>query len=413
MSTHGAILPYPHQGQQQVINDAKRFNWLAAGRRWRKTTLLMSIAMETAAAGKIFFWGAPTFDQVRIGWGETVMASQGILNMKMSTMTATWEQTGGRIIYRSLDNPDNARGHSADVVGMDEVADINPRAYYEVLRAMLMDTQGDLWAVGTPKGRNWFYIEWLAAKDREDAMSWQIPTKGCEIVDGGLVRNANAYENPDIPWHEIENIYNTTPVDIFRQEYMADFVEGQGVVFRNIKACMNALETTPEEHEGHKIIAGVDWGKQNDFTTLDIGCETCKKEVARDRFNQIDWHFQYDRLVSIMRKWNVSLAMIEYNSIGGPGFEALERAGLPVVRFDTTATTKPPLIENMALVLEKEEWQFQDDPIWTGEMEAYTRKVSAITGRSQYSAPEGLHDDTVIARALMLWCGQGLFWYVS
>jgi hypothetical protein len=27
-----------------------------------------------------------------------------------------------------------------------------------------------------------------------------------------------------------------------------------------------------------------------------------------------------------------------------------------------------------------------------------------VTGRSQYSAPEGLHDDTVMARALMLWC---------
>jgi hypothetical protein len=76
---------------------------------------------------------------------------------------------------------------------------------------------------------------------------------------------------------------------------------------------------------------------------------------------------------------------------------------LPVMAFDTTASSKPQLIENMGLALEREEWQFQADPVWTGEMEAYERKVSAITGRSQYSAPEGLHDDTVIARALMLW----------
>lgn len=107
------------------------------------------------------------------------------------------------------------------------------------------------------------------------------------------------------------------------------------------------------------------------------------------------------------------MAMVEHNSIGSPGFEALERAGLPVVAFDTLASTKPPLIENMALALERAEWQFQDDPIWTGEMEAYTRKVSAITGRSQYSAPEGLHDDTVIARALMLWCVQKQYWLMS
>ena len=36
----------------------------------------------------------------------------------------------------------------------------------------------------------------------------------------------------------------------------------------------------------------------------------------------------------------------------------------------------------------------------TLELEAYERKVSATTGRSAYSAPEGLHDDTVMARAL-------------
>ena len=398
------ILPYPHQGQIGVRREAKRFNWLSAGRRWRKTTNLMSLAMDTAANGKFFFWGAPTFDQVRIGWSETMKSANGLLDFKQSTMTATFPATGGHIIYRSLDNPDNARGHTADRVGLDEVGDINPRAYYEVLRAMLMDTGGDLWAHGTPRGRNWFYIEWLAAKDREDSMSWQIPTVGCEIVDGELVRVPHPYENPDIPWSEIVNIFNSTPIDIFRQEYMAVFVEGQGAVFRNIYPCMNAPDTTPDDHKDHYIIAGVDWGKQNDFTAISIGCDTCKCELARDRFNQIDWRFQYDRLKQIMKKWHVSLACVERNSIGDPGFEALQREGLPVTAFDTTASSKPQLIENMGLAFERTEWQFQNDPIWVGELEAYERKVSATTGRSQYSAPEGLHDDTVIARALMLWC---------
>ena len=91
------------------------------------------------------------------------------------------------------------------------------------------------------------------------------------------------------------------------------------------------------------------------------------------------------------------------NSIGEPGFEALQRAGLPVRAFETTASSKPPLIENLALTLERAEFQFIPDPVWTGELEAYERKVSPLTGRSQYSAPEGLHDDTVMARALMVW----------
>jgi len=87
--------------------------------------------------------------------------------------------------------------------------------------------------------------------------------------------------------------------------------------------------------------------------------------------------------------------------MGEPIIEQLQYDGLPVEGFQTTASSKPPLIENLALTLEREEWQFLSIPIATAELEAYERKVSQITGRSQYGAPEGLHDDTVIARALM------------
>ena len=61
------------------------------------------------------------------------------------------------------------------------------------------------------------------------------------------------------------------------------------------------------------------------------------------------------------------------------------------------------------LAFERAEWQWQADPVWTAELEAYERKVSPVTGRSQYSAPEGLHDDTVIGRALMLKASQRWF----
>ena len=103
--------------------------------------------------------------------------------------------------------------------------------------------------------------------------------------------------------------------------------------------------------------------------------------------------------------------MVETNAMGEPIFEQLQRMGLPVAGFQTTATSKPPLIENLALALEREEWQFQDDPIWTSELEAYERKVSPTTGRSTYSAPEGLNDDTVIGRALMI--KSGSVWYFT
>jgi hypothetical protein len=83
-------------------------------------------------------------------------------------------------------------------------------------------------------------------------------------------------------------------------------------------------------------------------------------------------------------------------------FERLLRSGVPAVGFDTTATSKPPLIEALALALE------QGSPQWiaydwaVAELEAYERRVNPNTGHPTYTAPEGLHDDTVMARALML-----------
>lgn len=68
--------------------------------------------------------------------------------------------------------------------------------------------------------------------------------------------------------------------------------------------------------------------------------------------------------------------------------------------FVFTATSKPPLIDNLRLTLEKEEFQFLNIPIATAEMEAYEMKVN-LMGRASYNAPAGVHDDTVIARALM------------
>src|SRR3989304_3259085 len=166
MSTIGVIrVPYPHQGQRTVRHEAQRFNWLSAGGPWRKTTLAMEIAVEESMLGKQIVWGAPTFDQVRIGWNETHKATAGMYSFSQQRMTAE-SPTGGKIVYRPRDDPDNARGHTADGVIIDEVGDVKQQAWYEVLRPMLIDTGGWAWAIGTPKGRNWFWRGGLAGTDR-------------------------------------------------------------------------------------------------------------------------------------------------------------------------------------------------------------------------------------------------------
>lgn len=203
-------LPYPHPGQQAVRRGMRRFTWLVAGRRWRKTSLKMAIAVERAAQGQRIVWGAPVYDQVRVGWDEAKRAAGNVAQFNTSRMTATFPG-GGQLVYRSLDDPDNARGHTADGVIIDEAADVLPQAWREVLRQMLIDTGG--WALigGTPKGFNWLYQECELAKLRDDSAFFQAPTVGYQVDEAGAIhRQPHPLENPEIAWPEIVQLWDST-----------------------------------------------------------------------------------------------------------------------------------------------------------------------------------------------------------
>jgi len=389
MSTVHLQLPAYHPGQAKIDHELKRFNVMACGRRFGKDVYEMNKTVQTALDFAPVGFGAPTYKVLTENW-RTANQLVAPLIERRSVQEMRLELMGGGVIdFWSLDNPDMIRGRKYKRFVINEAGFVPDllNIWGYIIRPTLIDYEGDAIIGGTPSGRNgfWTMFEWGQDPLNDAWKSWRM----------------SSYENPCIPKSEIDEMVSTLPELVVKQEIYAEFLEGQGIVFRNIKACMNAKPTTPEAHKGHHIVAGVDWGKQNDFTAVSIGCKTCSYELEIDRFNQIDYQFQYKRLEGLFRKWDVTQGMVEHNSIGDPGFTALQRASLPVYAFDTTPTTKPPLIENLAMVFERTEFQFIPDPVWTGELEAYERKVSPLTGRSQYSAPEGMHDDTVMARALM------------
>ena len=392
-------LPYPHAGQQAVLREAKRFNWLSAGKRWRKTTLGVAIATEKCLKGLTGVWGAPTYKQTLIAWDEFERAVGDVVQFKKGDQEINFP-TGGKLFMRSLDDPNNARGYTADFVVLDEAGYIHEDAYYQVIRQMLIDTGGDLWALGTPRGRNWFWREHRNAEDREDSMAWEIPTKGCVIRGNNLERKEHPYENPDIPYEEIVNIYNTTPHDLFRQEVLAEFVKFGGSVFRNIEP--NLYTPNGRDHAGHMLIMSIDWAKHNDYTVACLGCGDCKEELVLDRFQQIDYTFQRDRIKALFDRWQPEVVLAEMNALGEPNVELLWEDGLPVSTWTMSGSNKPGLIRGLATALEREEWKWIADKAATFEMEAFEQKTNPSTGRSTYSAPRGTNDDTVIARALLV-----------
>jgi len=388
-------LPYPHQGQILVRKEAKRFNWLSAGRRWRKTTLAMAIAVENAVNGKTIIWGAPTYDQVSVGFEETRKASHGVAKFNQSRMEAHFPN-GGRILYRSLDNPDNARGHTADGVVMDEAAYIHRKAWSEVLRPMLIDTNGWAWGISTPCGRNWYWEEHTKSLDDPDSMAWQVPTLGVRITDRGLVRDPNPYENPDIPFSEIEKLFYSQPRQIFEQENLAQFVDLSGGVFRRVQEA--AVLDPQEPQAGRQYVAGVDVASSVDFTVVTVMDAESKEMVYLDRFNRVDYPVLIDRLESVYHRYGLTSMVVESNSIGRPVIDELVSRGLAIIAFTTTSATKQSIIQGLQAAFENAQIKIVNDPVLVGELLSFESKRNPSGGFS-YSAPAGMHDDCVMSLA--------------
>ena len=367
---------------------------VCAGRRGGKTTGMAILAVESMLKGRRVLEAAPVSDQTNAFWASCKKAlaepiKAGVIYKNETDRVLEMASTGGRIKTKTAFNADTLRGDYADLLILDEYSMMDPDTWNEVGAPMLLDNGGDAVFIFTPKRKNHAYHLFNRAQ-ADDTGRWES-------------FHFTSFDNPHLDAAALEEITQDMTEDAYQQEIMAVFLDSDGVVFRNVAACLHAPVGVPEAHAGHRIVAGCDWAKQHDYTTFSFGCMDCRVEVDRDRFNKIDYAFQVQRLESLCDKWQPKAVLTELNSIGQPVFEALDRLGLPVVGFETTASSKPPLIENLALAFERSEWQFQPDPIWTSELESYERKVSNTTGRSTYGAPEGLHDDTVISRALMVW----------
>ncbi len=400
------VLPSWHAGQWQVWESRKRFNWLAAGRRWRKTTFLMTIAAEALTKGQEVLWGAPTEDQCKVAFDEMRQTGDVFRFRESPHLEVSFARAGprARCYFRSLDNPRNALGRTADLAIMDEVADIDPIAWYEVVSYMLTSTGGSFWGAGTPRGRNWFWREWDKAGSDADSARWQVPTLGVAVVNGQLVRAPHPLENPEMPFKEIWTRWKSRPERTFREQVLAEFIEEGAGVFRQVREVATLKPGEPEE--GHRYVVGVDWGRMNDFSVFSVIDTTDMKQVWLDRSNRVEYIQQEGRLRALCELWNPDLVLAERNSIGIPIMERLLREDLPVKGFDTTAGSKMRIVDDLALAFERGRLQLLDDDVQTDELLSY-EGMRLPGGLVRYSAPQGLHDDTVIALALSWQLAKG------
>lgn len=360
------------------------------GRRFGKSTLGINRCADPATLAYPVAWFSPTYKLLIDVWREAVRMFAP-LTVRRSVQERRLEfLTGGLLEFWSMDNPDAGRGRKYKRLVVDEAA-LMPdlmSAWNYAMRPTLVDYQGDAFFLSTPKGRNGFWQMWQWGQDpaQTEWCSWQMPTSS----------------NPLIAPSEIEAMRLALPERVYAQEVLAEFLEDGGGVFRNVQRSATS-QTQDARADDRQYVFGVDWGKHEDFTVISVVDTATGALVKLDRFNEIDYTIQTQRLQALYERFRPLQIIAEQNSIGDPLIEQLRRDGLPVQPFVTTNATKTAVIDGLALAFERGEVQILNDPVLIAELQAYQME-RLPSGLLRYSAPAGMHDDCVMSLALA-WYG--------
>lgn len=329
-------------------------------------------------------WLAPTYKNSRPLWRWTMSVCGGHPAFSPNKSDRIIEtKRGGLLAVYSGDNADAIRGESFHLVVVDEAAQMGEDVMNEVIMPTLADYDGDLVLIGTPRGKNWFYHEFQKGMaDGTKQAAWKLPT------------NHN-------PMPSIQRAFvmarERVPERTYRQEWLAEFVEDGGEVFRFVR---RAVRTAPLEAglPEHSYIIGGDLAKSADFTVFVVFDAGLREVVCVDRFNGVEYLVQMGRLKALSQRFNNAVCVIEENS-NEATIEYGHRLGIPLVPFRTNQASKIQIVEQLALAFEQDAIGLTDHAIMVGELESFT-STRLPSGLVRYGAPSGMHDDCVMALAI-------------
>jgi hypothetical protein len=390
----------PHAGQLAIHRSRAPRRIVACGTRWGKTlcSAMEALAAAMAPAEHTIGWVVgPTYDLAdRVFREIQVIALERlrhfvIANKESERRLILRNLAGGtsEIRAKSADNPDSLLGEGLDFVIADEASRLRPRIWQGHLSQRLLDKHGWALMISTPKGKGLFYELFRRGQgaDRDsDYESWNMPSWTNPLLDAAAIEAERA----------------RLPDRVFRQEYGAEFIEGSGAVFRNVREC--ARGEWQEPVVGQDYYAGLDLAKVEDYTVLVI-VNRAREVVFVDRFHRLDWALQAKRIEGSARRYNGARVLCDVTGVGDPIYEALTKAGLDVSPYSFTSRSKSDLVENLTLMLEQQQLVLPRAELWPegiDELEAFEYSVTD-QGNVRTSAPSGMHDDAVMALALAAW----------
>lgn len=247
----------PHPGQQEVHASTHPRRIVACGVRWGKTRCAamegLAAAMEPAERS-VGWVVAPTYDLCDRVFREIQLIALNHLRHRVITMKEGERRlilrnmAGGtsEIKGKSADNPVSLLGEGLDWVIIDEASRLKPLIWQSHLSQRLLDNRGWALLISTPKGKGYFFDLFRRGQGKDPTYkSWNYPSWTSPLLDSAA----------------IEEERSRLPERVFLQEYGAEFIEGSGAVFRNVRECATGSWQAPLR--GMSYHAGVGQATKN------------------------------------------------------------------------------------------------------------------------------------------------------
>ena len=373
----------PHQNQKKIHdsinNEPFKYYTLNIGRQFGKSLLGTNQALywlfniPNAKIG----WVSPIYKQCKKVFNDidNAFENKAVFNSLNKTELLFRSHANSTLQFFSSENYDNIRGETFDYLVMDEAAWQKEQAWTEVLRATVLVRGKKVLFLSTPKGKNWFHklhsLDGINPQYKSFTMT--------------------SYDNPLIMPSEIDDAKLTLPINVFRQEYLAEFIDGGAGVFIEVP-----INNAPSGDE--KYYAAIDLGRADDYTVLSV-INTKGQMVYCNRWRHDTWQNILNKLIPHLSKW-FAKCYVEVNSVGDAIFEQIKELYPNVEPFATTSKSKQDIIEALQVAIQNKEFSILDIDWLKKEFELFTYEYSAKTRSIKYSAPPGFHDDGVMSCAM-------------
>lgn len=262
-------IPYtPRYPEAHKALEQHRFSVLVAHRRFGKTVMCVNHLLKQALLCPLprgrFGYVAPFRNQAKsAAWQYLKHYSANVPGREVNESELRIDLPSGAFIrIYGADNPDAIRGSYFDGVILDEVAQMKPEVWSEVVQPMLADRKGWAAFIGTPKGVNLFSELYYGALDRQQKgnLDWVAL---CYPVD-----TTNALDD-----EEVERLRGELSENAFRQEMLCDFTASSDNVLITLDEARQAMdrECDLETARLWPLVIGVDVARFGGDATVFFG----------------------------------------------------------------------------------------------------------------------------------------------